>query len=414
MEIAALIISAVAALAAAISSSITLTARNRVARVRIFREIREYLKQKRAELVELTLAYHARLHYEKKVPLLSLPGWIQSSPTPLGEIELTLSRRQPNADTILEATRRTAKYWPRSEAGASFQRYSEAIAAYDKPSLWRNKRSYRLLEVNPGMGPIDQPLSLTFSMGYYFDLIDTSEVLGYEAASRLARGRPLDWAKSYRSWLADPFALDRRCVIPGLNTITVRQSSNGAHFFLHDRRAENVALSMNAIHVSPAIEFQPSIDLTPSYEADLDIWRTVTTGYVREFLGVTDSGSTRGVAADPAYIALEEARRDGAVTPWFLGIGLDPLTWKAEILLACVFSEEVFDAIFATMIQHNPQGPLLHSRSGAPSVSGLPFSRETVSTYANDPGTLPAGRACLTLAWQSRKLLAITESQSGA
>ena len=413
MEIAALITSVVAALAAAISSYITLAARSRIAHVGIFREIREYLKQNRAELVNVALEYHARLHNEKKVPLLSLPGWIQSSPTPLDEIKLTLSRRQPNADAILEATRQTAKYWPRSEAGAGIQKYSEAIAAYDKPSLWRNKHSYRLLEINPGTGPIDQPLSLTFSMGNYFDLIDTSEVLGFEAASRLVRGRSFDWARSYRSWLADPFALDQRCLIPGLNTLTVRQSSSGAHFFLHDRRAENVALSMNAIHVSPAIEFQPSVDLTPSYEADLDIWRTIMTGYVREFLGVTDAGNAGSIAADPAYIALNEAYRNGTIKLWFLGIGLDPLSWKAEIILACIFPEEVFDAIFATMIQHNPQGPLLHSRSGAPSISGLPFSRETVSTYASDPGTLPAGRACLTLAWKSREVLAITESQIG-
>jgi hypothetical protein len=269
------------------------------------------------------------------------------------------------------------------------------------------------MEVNSGTGPIEQPLSLTFSLGDYFDLIDTSEVLGFESASRLAKGRVLEWAKSYRAWLADPFALDKRCLIPGLNTLTVRQSSNGAHFFLHDRRAENVALSMNAIHVSPAIEFQPSSDLTPSYGADLNIWRTLSTGYVREFLGVTDSGSARDLASDPAYMALEDARKNGSVTPWFLGIGLDPLTWKAEILLACVFSEETFDSIFSSMIQRNPQGPLLHSRSGAPSLSGLPFSRETVSTYANDRGTLPAGRACLTLAWQARKLLNITESKNG-
>jgi hypothetical protein len=414
LEIAALVTSIVAALAAAVSSYVTFAARKRAAGVRAFREIREYLKQNRAQLVEQTLAYHAAMRHEQKIPLLSLPGWVQSSPTPLGEIELTLLRRQPNKEALLEAIRRTAKYWPRTEAGARLQKYSDAITAYDRPSLWQNRRSYRLLEVNPNTGPIEQPPSLIFSLDYYFDLIDTSEVLGFEAASRLARGRSLNWSRSYRAWLADPFALSRRCVVPGINVLTVRQSSKGAHFFLHDRRADNVALSMNAIHVTPAIEFQPSGELTASYQLDLDMWHTISTGYLREFLGITESGGTHGVAADPAYAVLEDARASGSVTSWFLGIGLDPLTWKPEILVACIFYEEAFDTIFASMVQRNLQGPLLHSRIGSPSVSGLPFSREAVSMYANDPGTLPAGRACLALAWQSRKLLAITESQRGS
>lgn len=411
MAIAALITSIVAALAASVSSYVTLAAKERAASVRTFRETREYLKQNRGQLVEQTLVYHAAVRHEQKIPLLSLPGWIQSSPTPLREIEFTLIRREPSRDALLKAARQTVKYWPRSEAGARLQKFSDAITAYDKPSLWQNKRSYRLLEVNPGTGPVEQPISLTFSLGYYFDLIDTSEVLGFETASRLARGQSLNWAKSYRAWLADPFALDKRCVVPGINVLTVRQSSKGAHFFLHDRRADNVALSANAIHVTPAIEFQPA-DLTPNYRLDQDIWRTIYTGYLREFLGITESGSADSVSADPAYAALEDARGSGAITTWFLGIGLDPLTWKPEVLLACIFQEEAFDDIFASMVHRNPQGPLLHSRIGAPSVSGLPFSREAVSKYADDPGTLPAGRACLALAWQSRRSLAVTESSN--
>jgi hypothetical protein len=410
LEVAGLIISIFAALAAGASSYVTLAARERAASVRKFREIREFLKRNRGQLVQQALAYHAAMRHKQDLPLLSLPGWLQSSPAPLGEIELTLSRRSQNGDVLLEAIHQTARYWPRSEAGAKLQRYSDAISAYDKPSLWQNRRSYRLLEVNPSAGPIEQPPSLTFSLDYYFDMIDTSEVLGFEAAMRLAKGRPLAGARSYRSWLADPFRLDKRCVIPGINVLTVRQSLKGAHFFLHDRRGENVALSMNAIHVTPAIEFQPGGDLTPSHKMELDIWHAVSIGYLREFLGVTESRDPHSVTADPTYTALEDARRSGSVVPWFLGIGLDPLTWKPEILVACIFLEDVFDAIFTSMVHSNPQGPLLHSRTGAPSVSGLPFSRETVSTFANDPGTLPAGRACLALAWQSRKSLSITES----
>jgi hypothetical protein len=410
LEIATLIMSGVATVAAAVSCYVTLAARGRAASARRFRETREYLKQHRGHLVEQALAHHGALRHEQKIPLLSLPGWIQSSPTPLVEIELILPRRMPYGDALSEATHKTARYWPRSESGAKLRKYSDAITAYDKPSLWKNRRSYRLLEVNPSAGPIEQPISLTFSLGYYFDLIDTSEVLGFEAALRLAKGRPLNWASSYRTWLSDPFALGKRCVIPGINVLTIRQSVKGAHYFLHDRRGSDVALSMNAIHVTPAIEFQPSSSLTPDYGVNRDIWHTVYTGYLREFLGITESGDARDVSTDPSYAALEDARRNGTCTSWFLGIGLDPLTWKPEVLLACIFQEEAFDAIFSSMVQRNPQGPLLHSRIGAPSVSGLPFSRDAVSKYADDPGTLPAGRACLALTWQSRKFLGITES----
>ncbi|MGW3419716.1 hypothetical protein [Streptomyces phaeochromogenes] len=70
----------------------------------------------------------------------------------------------------------------------------------------------------------------------------------------------------------------------------------------------------------------------------------------------------------------EQALREGRVRVRFPGIGLDPLVWKPEILLVCVWDAEAFERIFTSMGQRNEEGVL---------------------GYASHKDTLPSGRACL-------------------
>jgi hypothetical protein len=44
------------------------------------------------------------------------------------------------------------------------------------------------------------------------------------------------------------------------------------------------------------------------------------------------------------------ACRQGKIKVFFLGVGLDPLSWKPEILTACIFEGRTFDKIFKGMV----------------------------------------------------------------
>jgi hypothetical protein len=121
--------------------------------------------------------------------------------------------------------------------------------------------------------------------------------------------------------------------------------------------------------------------------------------------------------SDRRFNPLSKALRGGGAKAHYLGLGLYPLTWKPEILLVSVFEAELFDRLFANMVEEMIEGRLVvttrlkHSRyafRGKKGIyEGLPFNAETVGRYAADPTTLPAARGCLTLAWRHRRFLGI-------
>ncbi|MEU7583250.1 hypothetical protein AB0B50_37385 [Streptomyces sp. NPDC041068] len=364
---------------------------------------------------------------DPRLPLLTRRGWIPREPLPLDNIELRYSA--PRADRFDAAKRLLAPYWPTAE-GTAVPTYSAAVDAYVSPPLFFNAPSFRLL----GLDPSVPDTSLHMTMGSYFDWYDTGEALGYEAAKRYAETGGATIAGPYRQWLADPFNFVGRCATPGVNTLTIRTSRRGAVFYLH--RRTKVATARGTVHVVPAGEFQPSGGPSSGHATggeDLDLRSTIIREYAEELLGASDvNNPTERVTpvdfmADPLNAAVASALRGGGARSHYIGTGLYPLTWKPEILTVCVFEERLFDRVFATMKRTVIEGEL-EGRGGRPlseddrlpgmlddflfghkkrPYQGLPFDEETVQTYASDPTTLPAARACLALAWRHREALGI-------
>ncbi|MFI5814070.1 hypothetical protein ACIA7S_24355 [Streptomyces sp. NPDC051643] len=73
----------------------------------------------------------------------------------------------------------------------------------------------------------------------------------------------------------------------------------------------------------------------------------------------------------------------------------------------CVWDAAAFDEIFAGMGEHNEEGVLVVGARAGDGYRGVPFTAENVLGYAGHPTTLPAGRACLTLAWRWRHELGL-------
>jgi hypothetical protein len=226
-------------------------------------------------------------------------------------------------------------------------------------------------------------------------------------------------AGPYRSWLADPFRLDERAALPGINTLTIRLSRGGPSIFMH-RRGFNAGVSMGVLHVAPAGEFQPQIDDPTIWHSDLDILTNIIREYAEEYLGVDEAAGRGGATIDyqeePPYSNFHRAFLAGRMRVFYLGVGLDPLSWKPEILTACVFEQNTFDEIFKDMvtnkIDEGTGGILLvgktrkEGRGPRRHFGGFPMFAEATLPFSDPGKTLPAGVSCMVLArrWQSEIL----------
>ncbi|MFI2511347.1 hypothetical protein [Streptomyces sp. NPDC018972] len=382
------------------------TARH-AASVSTFNSTRRYLKDHISDLIKSALAQYGNLREDTEIPLLTRPKWIPPQPIPLFEVALLHSRIQPGME-ISQALSKLRRYWPIQNSGERLDSYHNAVADYDKPENWFNGASYRLLHVSfEGNTP-----TLTFTDDWYWGMLDTTEVLSYEAALRHNRSNGRKIEGRYRRWLHDPFDLRRRCAVPGIDALTIRNGQDGATFYVH-RRGTAVATAMNLTCTIPGGEFQPSDDSHPARKADLDLWKSIVREYAEEFLGVEEARERMGAPIDylneEPYASLSRARQQKRVTVHFLGIGLDPLTWKPTILTTCVFNPDCFDDIFGGMIKKNKEGMLeLPTRSPKSGVfQGWPLTAETVSGYINNSEVLPATRAGLVLVWRFRERLGL-------
>ncbi|MFF3454790.1 hypothetical protein ACFYXH_10730 [Streptomyces sp. NPDC002730] len=382
--------------------------------VATFLRIRRHVKSRRAELAEQCIEQQAEYRADDSLALLTKPGWIPMQPLPLDAVKLTLREALPQ-EQLHQARADLRRYWPREASKGRLETYAAAVEALDRPGTWFNGPSYRLLEVTPP--PTDSPDAgpcLTFALGHYFDGLDTTEALAYEEALLDLRGIDDPLHGRYRRSLGGPFRLGGRAALPGVSALTVRTEGDDAFFFMHRRDGDGVAVAMDTTHVVPAGEFQPHVNVLPVWQSDLDLWRTTMREYAEEFLGAPDATGDGGVTLDYAhdapYADFERALRDGKVRVRFLGLGMDPLTWKPEICLACVWDAEVFDRIFASMGQRNEEGTLVVGSRARSGYRGIRFTEENVLGYASHKETLPAGRACLALAWRWRRELGLSGS----
>jgi hypothetical protein len=233
--------------------------------------------------------------------------------------------------------------------------------------------------------------------------------LAYEAAVRDLRHDAVIGGP-YRKWLHSPFLLDRRAALPGINTLTVRLSKTGPKFFIH-KRGVNAGLSMGVFHVAPAGEFQPQTDDPTIWKSDLSILHNIIRECAEEFLGVPEAAGRGGVTIDfskdaPYKDFLRAYAADG-MKIYYLGTGLDPLSWKPEILTICIFDDAAFAKPFAAMITDKTDegtgGVLLagsaaiHGKAGR-QYSRIDFTPANIAQFADATRTLPSGVACLRLA----------------
>jgi hypothetical protein len=237
--------------------------------------------------------------------------------------------------------------------------YSSALTKQVDTSSLFNGFVYRPLAIEP----TTPGLRIAFTEGRYFDYLDQSEFLAHELGAQLLAGKaPL--GGRYRSYISNPFDLEKRSTSLGINTLTIRKSAHEDHgFFMHRRGGRRVVNESELLHVVPAGEFAPSNIAPEGRPADFDIFRNILREYAEEFLNLPEadgrSGSELDFERDHPFDQLMEARKAGSLQISVLGIGLDSACWKPELLTVAIFEADVFDSAFDSLVTGNAEGVLL-------------------------------------------------------
>jgi hypothetical protein len=348
----------------------------------VWRETRAELNSSRGRLGEVASGLYPDVPRVAGTPLLCRDDWIPDGPIPLETVTFEWDDR-PVPPVVAD---------PPDGLPDGYRTYAEAMAALAPPKVFEDRPSYRLLAAHLGSGAerrgdrllerVAEPSVLRLGPARYFDGVNVGESVAHELAAGVD-GLPL------RARIGDPCDLGRRPALPAITTVTVTASartSGPIRYVLHWRDPAKVAHAGGLHQVMPVGVFQPLRDEAP------DMWRCMVREYAEEFLGGGEDYGEDFVQEEwPFHRTLADARTRGRIRPYFLGLGVDPLTFALDLLTAVVIDADLFDDLFGGLVAVNDEGE--------------------VSMAAFD-GTVPepmqpAGAAALSLAWRHRAALGL-------
>ncbi|MGN2638673.1 hypothetical protein ACTD5D_21370 [Nocardia takedensis] len=318
-----------------------------------------------------------------EVPLLGRPGWIFDRPRPLNEIRINL---RPPSQPPRKLSKSELLQGLDLSGAISF---SQAVKTHAGMGHLTNGVIYRPTEVSV----VDGKMHIEFETASYYDYLDTGEVLAYKHTSAHPRMNP--------KHLGDPFDFRSRTASLGILTLTIYEV-DGAYRFLIHKRADTVAVASGLYHVVPAGEFTPSDLSLEAVKRDFSLERNIAREFSEELLGNSDAQGQGGKHIDyeteSPYRELDESVRSGDLNYYALGMGLDPLTWKPELLTVAIFRGSSFERIFGGRMTGNFEGTI---------VEGVRFEEEHIAAYLQSSNIRLGARSCLLLSWCNRTELGI-------
>ncbi len=367
-----------------------------------WRESRRFLNQHRLQLTATAAELYPNAPRVGGTLLLSRTGWLPPDPLDLDDVRLCWDAEVPRA-AVVGREPASEGVRPLRADHERFETYAEAVDALDRPRLFENRYSYRLVGAD-----LATARRLTFGEGRYFDVMNVAEAVAHEYAAQLRVGGVPGWKDlPFRSLLGDPFDLTRRPLMVAMSALTLRRepTTGAATFVLHWRDPQRVATGGGLYQVMPVGVFQPTSGSADDCTNDFDLWRGLVREYSEEFLGAAErTGDGGGIVrydAWPFFRAMSQARSEGRLLVHCFGIGIDPLTLVADILMAVVFDEDAFDQLLGATVTANEEGRVITAGDG----QGVPFSQRAIEEFLGDKPMQPAGSAVLALAWKHRDLL---------
>jgi transcriptional regulator with XRE-family HTH domain len=372
-----------------------------------WRKARQTLNHRRPQLTKMAVSLYDGVAQVAGTPLITSDGWMPAEPMDISS--LTLRWTDESAFSAITGGEAESEHCrPLMPRGRRYPKYCHAIRDLEPPSLFENRVSYRLLSITGDHRTHEQ----TYGYATYFAMVDVCEALAHEIAAGWLRhdgnaGRLQLSELPFRALIGDPFDLSRRPVVPSADTLTIRRDARRgcSSFLLHRRNSDNVALAGGMTHILPAGVFQPSGVAPRTVRADFDLWHNILRELSEELLGNPEhngSGGPIDYDSEEPFGSLSAARKDGRVSVWYLGTGLDPLTLVGEILTVVVIDAEVFDRVFADIVAWNSEGDVVFGADGS---VGVPWRRDAVYRLLAAEPLAPAAQACIELAWHYQDLL---------
>lgn len=382
-----------------------------------WRQIRRFLNESRFALTQRLLAERPPAHLMPGTPLLARSAWIPSEPVPLEQVRLRWQDETPTA-VITAGEPELDHVRPRRTDDTPYRLYADAVRDLAKPRLFENRGCYRLLGVEVAS---DGP-TLTFGRGQYFDVMNICEAAAHEyaAAAMSAPESVSADATPFRNAIADPTDLGRRPVMAATSTLVIRhdRQDDTAEFVLHWRDPEKVASGGGLYQVMPVGMFQASADAPWNEANDFDLWRAILRELSEELLGESEDYGSDQLPIDydawPLNKTLTAAREAGTLRLFWLGLGMDPLTYVTDMLTVAAFDAELFDETFQQMTTSNAEGHRVGTEDGTGRSMGIPFTAAQVDRLTSSEPMQPAGAALLSLAWHHREVLLGNQSRGSS
>jgi hypothetical protein len=357
-----------------------------------------YLAAHRDVLATLGKRYHRAIDETPDKPLIGRRDWLLDEP-----VQITRSAPASRFDhAIPDVEGRRLQGLPVD--------YTELKMQLSSGTNFNNGDSFRMLDVAPNA----QSLEFTFGCGKYFNYLNTCEALGAELADFAVRfpsdverlrsdlSTPFPSSLPHRGLPADIMDFSNRSAFVGVNCLLMMRNYSDHHvgdegrrdvFALHDR-GKTTLEAQNCTHVVPAGGHQP---MTEEFgdEREFGLWSTVVREFCEELFNKEEASRMRGLGESfldhrnvrPLIRAFFDS---GAARSFLLGVGLDPVSTKPEILVALVVDWRLAANLSNRLkIEENYEG-----RVRLIDLSKASLERQVNRTRTEKP-LLPAGRACM-------------------
>jgi hypothetical protein len=368
-----------------------------------WRLVREVLRTHRHRLSGVAARLYPDLPRAGHPDFLAAAAWLPDEPVALGDLALGWAG-DPVPPVIRGTGSASAHVRPARPDGGRYATYAEAIAALDPPALFENRVCYRPLAADLRGRP-----RLSLGQTRYFDAVNVGHAVAHELAAAWhdSRGGITMADLPLRALAGNPCDLPRRPAIVAVAALTLRRAPGGrASFVLHWRDPAKVNHAGGLYQVIPTGLFQPVTGTPAGIATDFSLWRCLVREFSEEFLGGSEEYAAPGGVLDyhgwPFYQRMERARQAGTLTVHCLGLGVDPLTFAADILTVVVVDGDVYDAMFGGLVAQNAEGRVITGDGAA----GIPFDAGVVARFSGGGEPVqPSGAALLALAWQHRRHL---------
>jgi hypothetical protein len=360
--------------------------------------VRGHLLEHRYDLAVKAAEEYPQIPKVEDTPLLTSPVWTVDGPIPLADIKLDLV---PEA-TFTGATGSedfTTSVRPILADGTRYPNYASAMHDLASPRVFENRGTYRLVEADLA----SSERRMSFGRGTYFDSINVGEACAHEYA---AATLDPSTTQALRAAISDPRSPQLRGVNVAISTLTLRydRAVDEATFYLHWRDPAKVGHAGGLYQVIPTGVFQAAGEAQWNELNDFDLWRCMTREFAEELLGESEDYNAEEAPIDygawPFAARITNALATGEVRAFYLGMGVDPLTFATDMLTVVVIDAPLFDDLFGGLVDHNEEGQVVGDGS-----RGIVLTADSVEQFARKERMQAAGAALLALAWRHRETL---------